>query len=335
MSVGTGGFRTMPATGEPVADVKPGQTRNLATRLVSLSAPDAAGRPVPPIKGEKLQLRDVSEITDNVLVDSALRRLALDKAPQPVAQLVLWRLTTKLDWTTLARISRSWANAHEVTLARQFVDQLERGRGQIGEFDNGVLYAEVVANDPSLSSLAKDLSDVLSKNLILGLRPRMGVPAAPDRAAVTCRVQLTGTADKPEATVVVASSNEKGASWVPMGKFALDLANDKGETLKSPVVVDNLAEGLLGRLVRAQVTKGQKVKGKMTYKVRIDNASPLILNGLAVTGSKVEEQARVSALMGLNVSPRRSLTVPATADLVDRLGLLDGVRVVAADLSGL
>ena len=36
-----------------------------------------------------------------------------------------------------------------------------------------------------------------------------------------------------------------------------------------------MSEGILNRLVRAQLSKGVKDKGKMHYDLRIDNASPL------------------------------------------------------------
>ncbi len=53
---------------------------------------------------------------------------------------------------------------------------------------------------------------------------------------------------------------------------------------------DGLAEGILGRLVRAQLVKGPRAKGKITYGIKIENASPLVLHGLAVVGG--QEQAR-------------------------------------------
>ena len=58
---------------------------------------------------------------------------------------------------------------------------------------------------------------------------------------------------------------------------------------------DALAEGILNRLVRAQVIKGsaQREKGKLIHQIRIENASPLILNGLALVGTG--EQGRRSA----------------------------------------
>jgi len=47
--------------------------------------------------------------------------LAEEKAPETVAQLVLWHLGYGVDWPTLVQLSREWANPSEVALARQFV----------------------------------------------------------------------------------------------------------------------------------------------------------------------------------------------------------------------
>ena len=78
------------------------------------------------------------------------------------------------------------------------------------------------------------------------------------------------------------------------------------------------------------------VKGKQTYKVRIDNASPLILNGLAVLGDATARPTSCPrSSSGISISPRKSMTVPATGEMVEQLGLKKGIRVIAADLSGL
>ena len=45
---------------------------------------------------------------------------------------------------------------------------------------------------------------------------------------------------------------------------------------------DRIAEGVLGRVVRVQLSKGPRVKGHETYRVRIENASPFVLAGLAI-----------------------------------------------------
>jgi len=333
-SVGTGGFRSIPPTGPPSALLSPNQTRSLDTRLVSLNPPSPQGRAFSPAKGEALQLGDIADTPADPRTRAALKRLALTKAPQAVSQLVLWRLASGLDWPTLERVSKAWANPHEVALAKAFAAEVEATDGALPEAESGVLYAEVVASDPASEPLAAELRKQLKENLVLGLRPKLGVPATPAGPAVSCRVVLGGG----EASVVVQSTEVKrGLSWTPMGKFTLALAKEDGAAWKAPEVVDQLAEGLLNRLVRTQVTKGAKVKNKFTYKVRIDNASPLILNGLALTGTAVEKGKgpRVSALAGLNLTPQRSLSLPASAEIVESLGLTEGVRVVAADLSGL
>ena len=61
----------------------------------------------------------------------------------------------------------------------------------------------------------------------------------------------------------------------------------------------------------------------------------MILNGLAMLGtaSKADEEPKV--LFGISISPRRSLTVPASEDAVKTLGLKKGIKLVALDLSGL
>ena len=78
------------------------------------------------------------------------------------------------------------------------------------------------------------------------------------------------------------------------------------------------------------------VKGKPFYKVRIDNASPLILNGLAILGEgKTRVETTPKVLSGISISPRKSMTVPVPGEIVDNYGLRKGVHVIAADLSGL
>ena len=100
---------------------------------------------------------------------------------------------------------------------------------------------------------------------------------------------------------------------------------------------DSLAEGILNRLVRAQVIKGsaQKDKGKLIYQIRLENASPLILNGLAFVGTGSKEDEMPKVLSGIAIPPRRSMLVPTTEESVKTLGLKKGIKVLALDLSGL
>jgi hypothetical protein len=73
----------------------------------------------------------------------------------------------------------------------------------------------------------------------------------------------------------------------------------------------------------------------LVYQLRVDNASPWILNGIAVVGTVSKPDDTPQILPMLSVSPRRSFTVPATEDMVKSLGLKKGIKVVALDLSGL
>ena len=110
---------------------------------------------------------------------------------------------------------------------------------------------------------------------------------------------------------------------------------EEGGKLNVARFTDELAESTLNRLVRVQLSKGVKDRGKMHYQLKIENASPLVLNGFAAVGatSKPEEIAKV--LSGICLSPRRSMSVPASEEVVKELGLKKGVKLIALDLSGL
>jgi len=77
------------------------------------------------------------------------------------------------------------------------------------------------------------------------------------------------------------------------------------------------------------------MKGRPSFRVKIENDSPLVLNGLALAGASSKSDAAPQNLAGLALPPRRSLTVVADAALVERLGLKAGIKVHGADLSGL
>ena len=65
-----------------------------------------------------------------------------------------------------------------------------------------------------------------------------------------------------------------------------------------------MSEGILNRLVRAQLSKGVKDKGKMHYEIRIDNASPLVLNGLAALGRRQQAPMRCPRSWSVSASRR-------------------------------
>jgi hypothetical protein len=326
--MGGGGMRSVPATDLPSALLNPGQTRNLPTRLVSLSPPDPEEGVRLPEKGEPLQIGDVGQTSNSPQVQKALRRLAADKAPTTLSQLVMWRVAGGLDWRTIAQMSVKWTNRYELTLAKDFVDRLEA----LPEGETGRVLFQVEGSDEAGQGMAAELSKALDGKTILGLVAHVAeMPSRPEGPAVACRVRLSAG----DATVQVYSTDGAAQNWVPFGKFTLPVVQEKGK-FDSGRFADGLAEGVLRRLVRAQVTKGTaKEKGKLIYQVRIENASPLVLNGLAVLGttSKADEEPKV--LWGICISPRRSLTVPATEEAVRTLGLKKGVKVVALDLSGL
>jgi hypothetical protein len=310
--------------------LKAGQTRNLPTRLVQLSEVNPARPVAMPEKGEKLQISDVAQKNSDVRVQKALRRLAADKAPATIAQLVMWNVAGKLDWEAITVLAKKSANPHELSLAREFVSKLDT----LPEGESGALLCEILGGDEAQSGVAAELAKRLEAQSVLGLLVKPSVPARPDAPGVACKVQLKGTAEAPEAQVQVAITDGPATAWVPVGKFTLPVERKDGK-VEAEKFADSLAEGILSRLISAQLSKGPLVKGKQTYKIRIDNASPLLLNGLAVQGTLGTPNDPPKVLAGISIPPRKNLTVPATGEMVDQLGLKKGIRIIAADLSGL
>ena len=175
---------SVPPTGIPFTTLKAGQTRHLPTRLVALSQPQANNPLARPAKGEKLQIGDIGQLTDDATVQAALKRLAEDKAPETVSQLVMWRVAGGLEWATIANMSKGWANAHELALARQFVEQL----GELAEGESGTMLYDVRASDAALKPLASELGALLKGKNVLGLRTKSGAPAQPEGPSVLCRI---------------------------------------------------------------------------------------------------------------------------------------------------
>jgi hypothetical protein len=289
-----------------------------------------------PEKGESLQIGDIADLTDNAQVQKALRLLAAEKAPDTVAQLVLWRVAGGIDWALIGRLSRPWANANEVALAQQFVARLD-GRDPANPDETGSLYIEIDSAGAGTDTLAADLRKGLKETVMLGLVSKVGIPQRPEGPAIACKVRLSGTAANPEAVVQVSTSDASGRAWVNSGKFTLPIPKAEKAGLQAAVVADALAGGVLDRLVRVTLTKERPREGKTgsPYRIRIDNTSPLVLNGLAIVSADAKKEAAPATLIGIAVSPRKNMTVPASREAVDRLGLNNGVRVYAADLSGL
>ncbi len=322
------GMRSVPPTSLPFADLKPGQTRNLPTRMVSLNAPGPDSAVRLPAEGEAFRVADIADVSDNPRVQKALRRLAADKAATNVSQLVMWNVAAGLDWSTIAELSSRWANRYELSLAREFVDRLDGDHSAADE--SGEILFQIDGQEEAARATAAALTKALEGKTVLGLRARIGIPARPGRPALACRVQVKAS----DVQVQLSSSDPSARTWAALGKFTVPLADAKGDegALK---LADAIAEGMVSRLVRAQIVKGPRQKGKPTYQIRIENGSPLALNGVAAVGlnSKKDEAPRV--LAGISIQPRRSLTVPASEEVVKSLGLKQGIRITAIDLSGL
>ena len=325
-----GGMRSVPATDLPSAILEPSQTRHLPTRLVSLTTPDPRAGFSLPEKGERLQIvGDVTMVNENPQVQKALKRLAAEKAPTSLSQLVMWRLAGGLDWDTIAQLSEKWANDYELTLAKDFVEHLDG----LTEGETGRLLIQLDGVDAASQAIASELGNALQSKTVLGLVAQVGeIPARPQGPAVACKVRVKAN----EATVQVSSSDPNAKSWILFGKFSVPItqAKDKTDIWR---FADGMSEGVLTRLVRAQVVKNSatKDKGKLIYQIRVDNASPLVLNGLAILGTASKDEEMPKVLTMFSVSPRKSLTVPASDDLVRSLGLKKGIKVVALRLGGL
>ncbi|MFO0957734.1 MAG: hypothetical protein U0800_09780 [Isosphaeraceae bacterium] len=295
-------------------------------------------------------MSDASQSIADARLRSALVRLGQEKAPETVTQLVLWQVGTGLDWNTLGQLTRSWSNGHELALARSVVARLDSARGpRDAAFEDGVLYLEVSGGDADGKVEAERLVKALKASpRMLGLKVRIGIPSRPEGPSMSARIDLAGG----EGVVQVQTTDARGIAWTSAGKFALAIDGEPAAW------GDRIAEGVLGRVVRVQLSKGPKIKGKDSYRVRIENASPFVLAGLAlgslefgkasavtvaeVKGDKAAPDAEVtdpkqvpSVLGGLAIPPRRNYTVGATAEVVEGLGLKSGVRLLAADLNGL
>ena len=319
-----GGFRSVPPTGAPFAVLGPNQTRSLATRLVSLNPPTADGTVAMPAAGEKLSLGDVGQLASDPKVTSAVRRLAEAKAPSTTSQLVLWNVSAGLDWEAIARLSRGWADPRDVDLARQFVDNL----GTSTKEDAGRLYVDVSGKGP----LAAELKGLFKGATVLGLKVEAGtLPSTPSGPSLAMAIVVPEGTDKVE--VAVKSSDGRGR-WVDAAKLTVPVTKKDGKA-DVAALADAVADGVLGRIVEARLVKGKKVKGKDTYTVQVLNRSPLILNGVAFDGAAAPRAEAPGLVWGLSVSPGKVLTIGATAEAVERLGLAKGMHIVAADLSGL
>ena len=154
----------------------------------------------------------------------------------------------------------------------------------MAEGETGRIQIAISAADAGNESNRGRSSRHLQGKIVLGLWAERGIPVRPDGPSVGVRVRLKGN----DAQVQVVSSDESGRKWLAFGKFSVPLNGEDGK-FDTARLADALAEGLLNRLVRVQLVKGPRDKDKPTYRLRIDNASPLILNGLAALGMESQK----------------------------------------------
>ena len=137
--------------------------------------------------------------------------MAADKAaPSTIAQLVMWPVASKLEWATIEELSKKWANGHELSLAREFAENLDT----LPSGETASLLCEIKGGD---AAQAAALTKALDGQIVLGLPVKSTVPARPDSPAVACKVELKGTAGKLEAQVHLAISDGDGSTLDPDG----------------------------------------------------------------------------------------------------------------------
>jgi hypothetical protein len=213
-----------------------------------------------------------------------------------------------------------------LTLARDFVDHLD----SLPSGETGRVLFEVEGSDAASEITAVEMTSSLRRKVVLGLVADIGIPARPEGPAVALRVAMSVFAVR----VLVLGSDGAATRWAPLGTFTVPLSYD-GKAPDVERLTDAIAEGALNHLVRVRLSDGVDDKGQTHYQLRIDNASPLVLNGVAAVGATSGPDQAPRVLSGICLSPRRSMTVEASEEVVKSLGLKKGIKLIALDLSGL
>ncbi len=174
-------MRSVAPSALPSALLNPDQTRSLPTRVVNVSSGDDQAGVTLPEKGEPLRIvGDVSKVSDNPLVRKALKRLTAEMAPTSLTQLVMLRLSGGLEWDAIAELSQKWANAYELTLAKDFVQRLE----SLPDGETGRLLFQVDGKDEAGESFAAEVRKAINSKMVLGLIAHVGeIPARARRAS--------------------------------------------------------------------------------------------------------------------------------------------------------
>src|SRR5262249_27667971 len=200
----------------PEATLQPGQTRHLPTNVVNLGGPTAGASTVSlPAKNEVLRIGAVGEASPNPRVAKALKRLAAEKAPPTVAQLVMWKLTANRPWDELAALSGAWANGREVALARAFIRRLDApGAGEPAPDADPASFYWAVVGDDTLGAVLKDRT-------VVGLKAREGIPPAPDGPSLACEARATGSGASAALEVRLAAPDADGRRWGSLGRVSV------------------------------------------------------------------------------------------------------------------
>ena len=252
--------------------------------------------------------------------------------------MVIWYVTSGADWDEVGRLSQGWGNASEIALARRFVANLgtEQKTSPQLKADPGLLFWEIKAEDAAQKELVDGVRELWTKNPVLGLTAREGVPEQPNAPALACRAEVTDTA----INVKLSASHPSGTDWILIDRYQLKRSTVEPNPEHSPdkpsLTAEQMrqrravrlalaiTEGMSERLVRVKLARGPRLHGKETFRIKIINDSPLILNGLAIDGAKAADDHAPSIVAGLSLPPLKTLTVPASVDAVKRLGLKDG-----------
>ena len=259
--------------------------------------------------------------------------MAEDKAPPSVAQLVIWNVVDGFDWATIERYSRPLGECQRADPGHELRQGDAKGRGgAIAPGDSGSIRWELTSRRAEGDALTADLAKALEGKTLLGVPLRRGITETPDGPSLAVRLRV----DADEIMVQVSASNEGSTAWVPVSKIA---RGSRGEGRRGPArgrAIDRIAGGVLGRVLDAKLIPVAKAKGgKPTYRIRIDNASPLILNALTLSGPEAGKDSprTPSCLAGFSLPPHRSMSLPISEDAVQRLGLQSGIQLLEADLT--
>ena len=344
-----GGMRSVPPTGPLETTLKPDQERHLPTPVVSMNAPDAELRPLVPAEGETLQISGIDQWTDDRRTQEALKRLAEAKAPQTIAQMVFWYVTAGASWDDVGRLCQGWGNASELALAKQFVAEPGTRTSKSPARPTARPIRAALLGDQGEGDRAGRSWSTASATLwgeVPGARPdgqggrprasRTGPrwPAGP-RSRTPRRREARG---EPPVGFGLDSARPVPDQALRPDAASRDGAEGRRRSTTQERRRPGSASGGRGdgrRLVHVKLSRGPRCKGKESFRVKIVNESPLILNGLALGGSEGRQDNPPAILQGLSLPPRKSLTVPASAEVGQPAAPEGRPEVFAADLSGL